>query len=270
MAAKRSIYILITVIAISLFVVPAFSQTTRFPNGVTNVSSGTLFGDIKIPVGNDYIQFFEDFTTFTSNPGFIFSGTNTTGAIGDGTLSNWVVTQTEGGSGNASETISQGTLAIVTDNADNDNDFIQLRGTLFQLVSGKKTWFDARIKMASECEQEDLFLGLQIVDTTPIDTEGIYFAKDDGSTSWSFNVKNGAGVAEATPTFTLEQGTDYRFSWYYDGVSSINYYVNGTRYGTAGVTYMPTEAVTVSFGAQNGVANSIQLNVDYIHAARER
>jgi len=61
-------------------------------------------------------------------------------------------------------------------------------------------------------------------------------------------------------------------AWYYDGKSSVKYFVNDVHKGTldGSSTYLPDTELTISFGIQNGEAVAKIMTVDYIFAAKER
>ena len=84
-------------------------MTTHFTSGVTNVTADSTFGKVKAPDPTKYHMYHNDFDTYLA--------------------SDWTNTTTEGGSGNASEALGDGDgglLVITNDDADDDNDFLQL------------------------------------------------------------------------------------------------------------------------------------------------
>ena len=84
----------------------------------------------------------------------------------------WTITTTEAGSGNASEALTSGPggwLLVTNDDADNDLDFLQLKGEAFKYVATKNMFFKARFKV-SDATQSDFVMGLGITRTTPLDT----------------------------------------------------------------------------------------------------
>ena len=83
-------------------------MTTHFTSGVTNVTADSTFGKVKAPDPTKYHMYHNDFDTYLA--------------------SDWTITTTEGGSGNASEALGDGDgglLVITNDDADDDNDFLQ-------------------------------------------------------------------------------------------------------------------------------------------------
>ena len=124
------------------------------------------------PSDQTYYGYFNDFMTYNS---------------GD-----WTITTTEAGSGTASEAVTSsagGALLITNDDADNDLDFLQLKGESFKLSTSKRAYFSARFKV-SDATQSDFVMGLQITDTTPLAvSDGVYFMKDDGDTNLDLHIE---------------------------------------------------------------------------------
>ena len=59
----------------------------------------------------------------------------------------------------------------------------------FSFTPGKKAFFKCRFKV-SDATQSDVVIGLQVIDTTPLDvTDGIYFLKPDDAATVNFVVR---------------------------------------------------------------------------------
>ena len=227
---------------------------TRFEYGVTNVGQDTLFADMVQPDPTLFHQYFNDFDTYTA---------------GD-----WVVTETDSGATQAL-TAGDGGLLLVTNTAA-DDDLVALQKTpaAWTFEAGKKMFFRARFKV-SDATQSDLVIGLQVVDTTPLDvTDGVYFLKADGSTAVSVICRKNAstGSTSASSITTLANDTFVELGWYYDGDSKVYYEVNGNVIGSLNGTsaFLPDTTVTVSFALQNGEAVAKTMTVDYVYVAKER
>ena len=154
-------------------------MTTHFTSGVTNVVTGGTGEFLKQPDPIKYHVYHEDFDKYTA--------------------SDWVITTTEGGSGNASEALGDGDgglLVVTNDDADDDSDEFQWAGgsggviESFKYEAAKGLYFKTRFKV-SDATQSDFAIGLIITDTTIIDgvTDGIFFEKDDASTSINLIIK---------------------------------------------------------------------------------
>ena len=187
----------------------------------------------------------------------------------------WTITTTEAGSGNASEALTSqagGALLITNDDADNDLDFLQLKGESFKLSSSKKAYFSARFKV-SDATQSDFVMGLQITDTTPLaTTDGVFFIKDDGDTNLDFIVEKDSTSTDTTAIHTMEDDTFVTVTWFIDpDASKVFYSVNNAAPVSVVNTNLPDdEELTVSFGIQNGEAAAKTMTIDYVVAAVER
>ena len=68
-------------------------MTTHFTSGVTNVSADGTLGKLKMPAPKSIISYFNDFDTYLA--------------------SDWTITTTEGGSGDASEALADGDRRLI-------------------------------------------------------------------------------------------------------------------------------------------------------------
>ena len=227
---------------------------TRFPNGVTNVADNALFADMVQPDPTKFHTYFNDFDTYTA---------------GD-----WVVTETDAGATQALTAGDGGLLLLTNTAADDDLVALQKTPAAFTFTAGKKTFFSCRFKV-SDAAQSDVVIGLQVVDTTPLDvTDGVYFLKADGSTAISVICRKNAttGSTSASSIATLANDTFIELGFAYDGEGKVFYEVNGNVVGSldASSAYLPDTACTVSFAIQNGEAVAKTMTVDYIFVAKER
>ena len=225
-------------------------MTTRFPNGITTTEKESPFGEFILPDFTKAHVYFNDFDTYVA---------------GD-----WTITDT--GAATQALTDGDGGLLLITNAAaDDDASFSQKKGESFLMVAGKKAWFDCRFQ-TSDATQSDLVFGLQITDTTPLAvTDGIFFLKADAAATFDFLVEKNSTATTTSAVATLVAATNIRLSFYYNGVDKIVIYVDGVAVGSSVVTNLPDdEALTVSFGLQNGEAVAKTLTLDYILAAKER
>ena len=230
-------------------------MTTHFTSGVTNVTADSTFGKVKAPDPTKYHMYHNDFDTYLA--------------------SDWTITTTEGGSGNASEALGDGDgglLVITNDDADDDNDFLQLVKEGFKYVAGKQLAFKARFK-TSDADASDVVMGLQLTDTTPLDvTDGIFFLLTDGSTTLQFIVEKDGTQSTLDLSTAMADDTFMSVGFVYTPADQkFHVYQNNVEVGTVVNTNAPDdEELTVSFGIQNGAAASKVLTVDYVTAMKER
>jgi hypothetical protein len=225
--------------------------TTRFPNGVTNVGESSMFADMGQNAPSNFHNYFEDFDYY---------------AAGD-----WTVTETDSGATQALTDGDGGLLLITNTAADNDLVALQKKGESFRFASGKKLWFEARFKV-SDATQSDVVMGLQITDVTPLDvTDGVFFIKADGAATVNLLVEKNNTATTTSSVATMADDTFITLGFFYDGVSTIYYFVNGALGGSSVTTNLPDdEDMTVSFAIQNGEAVAKTMTIDYINVAKER
>lgn len=226
---------------------------THLQFGVTNVADNALFADLRTMDPTLFHTYWNDFDVYTA---------------GD-----WVVTETDAGATQALTAGDGGLLLITNTAADNDLVSLQKTPAAYTFTVGKKAFFKARFKV-SDATQTDIVMGLQVVDTTPLDvTDGVYFLKADGSTDIAIICRKDAttGSTTASAIATLVSDTFIELGWYYDGVSKVTYSVDGTVTGALTVTdYLPDTTTTISFAIQNGDGNARTMTVDYVAVLKER
>jgi len=238
------------------------STPVRFTSGITNVANGQPFGTFVQPDPRLVYGYFNDFFTYAAT--------------------DWVLSTTEDGGGDASEAIADdetgGVLLITNDAASGDHDNFQLSndgGTndseSFLFATGKKAWFDTRFK-SNDGDKVHIFIGLHITNTDPVNaapTDGVYFELTGGSASFVCR-KNSVSTTEAAIT-TLGDDTFLRLSYYWDGVDTFHIYVDGTEVATTSSGTLPDdELLALSFGVENEEASANTLELDYIGAWMER
>ena len=230
-------------------------MTTHFTSGVTNVTADSTFGKVKAPDPTKYHMYHNDFDTYLA--------------------SDWTITTTEGGSGNASEALGDGDgglLVITNDDADDDNDFLQLVKEGFKYEAGKQLAFKARFK-TSDADASDVVMGLQLTDTTPLDvTDGIFFLLTDGSTTLQFIVEKDGTQSTLDLSTAMADDTFMSVGFVYTPADQkFHVYQNNVEVGTVVNTNAPDdEELTVSCGIKNGAAAAKVLTVDYVSAMKER
>lgn len=233
---------------------------TRFPSGITNVVKTSSLGMFTLPDPSICHQFFTDFDQY---------------AAGDWTLTSIGTTGTA-----ALTALDGGNLLVTNTAADNDGTQLQRNPASFLLAAGKRAWFKARFKV-SDATQSDLAIGLIVIDTTILGatagagvTDGIFFSKDDGSTSLDIQCQKNAttGQTRKAAIATIVDDTFLSIAWYYDGVSELKYFVNDVHLGTLSATsaYLPDVILSPSFALLNGEGAAKTMTIDYIFAAKER
>lgn len=230
------------------------NSTTRLPSGVNSFNVDSVFANFPSPGFPSMLyNYFTDFNVYTA---------------GD-----WVVTETDAAATQALTAGSGGLLLITNTAADNDLVGIQKTPAMLLMDATKQTWFSSRFKV-SDATQSDVVMGMQVVDTTPLDvTDGIYLLKADDAATFDVVCRKNAttGSTSASAVASLADDTYVQFDWYYDGNGYLYYAVNGTVKGSLSVaSYFPDTTLTVSFAIQNGAAAAKTMTVDWVGVWQER
>jgi hypothetical protein len=215
------------------------------------VGEQSLFAELGQPAATLYHTYFEDFDYYTA--------------------ADWTVTETDAGATQALADGDGGLLLITNTAADNDLVSLQKKGESFRFASGKPLFFEARFKV-SDATQSDVVIGLQITDTTPLDvSDGVFFIKADGAATVNFLVEKNNTATTASAVATMADDTYIRLGFYYDGISAVQYFVNGSIAGSSVTTNLPDdEDMTITIAIQNGEAVAKTMTVDYVYVAKER
>ena len=213
----------------------------------------------KLPVAHDpdYVVYFNDFINSA-----------------DYAATDWTITTTEAGGGDATEALGadalNGTLVITNDAADDDLDSLQLNEEVWALAAGKRLWFETRVKIA-DADTEDGFIGLCITDTTPlVATDRVGF--DVVTTNASIRALTEKDSTETNTDTTKDFADDtfVKLGFYWDGVSRVRFYVDRTLVATHTANVPDNENLAVTVHHQNGDAVADAMTIDYILVVMER
>jgi len=240
------------------------SSPTRFPNGIVTVESGNTLGNFIDADPTKTVVFFDDFMPYTA--------------------ADWVKTAVSVGAGTSAAAQSDTYVggAVVITNAANEDDGLWLQhshdgGTNdlegWRIQSGKKAWFKAKFQ-GVDVDQTDFIVGIHIANTAPIagaPTDGIWFQSDDGDGNIDFHIVKDSVSTTASAIATMTDATDVTVGFYWDGVDTIEYFVDDVKKGSLSSGTIPDdEYMAISFGCQNGEAVANTMTTDLIFAAMER
>lgn len=213
----------------------------------------------KMPIGQDpaYVVYFNDFLVEQ-----------------DYAAADWVITTTEAGAGNASEALAGdelcGALLITNDDADNDLDSLQHTQEVWKLASGKRLWFKTKVKI-NDVDQVDNFIGLCITDTTPLDTsDRVGFQWTDADASIDVLTEKNSTETLTDSGVDAVDATYVELGLYWDGVSSVYFFIDGKHVATHTSNVPDDENLCVTIHHQNGEAAAQTIHVDYIYVCMER
>lgn len=236
-------------------------STSHFRGPLVNVdlSQGDREWFSNLPSGHtpDYAVYFNDFLTAQ-----------------DYAASDWVVTTTEAGAGDASEALAAdercGALLLTNDAADNDLDALQSAEEFASLTAGKRLWFETKLKVLNPA-QLDLFVGLAITDTTVLDaTDKVGFLVADGSAVMSAVATKDSTTTTVASIATIAVSTYVTLGFYWDGVNKVKFFVNRALVGSATTNVPDDENLALTIHLQNGEAVINTATVDYFYVCQER
>lgn len=200
----------------------------------------------------------------------------------DYAAADWVITSTEaGGSTNSTIAISQagdcGTLVITPGITENDSEVLQQSndgGTTVQepwrLDAGKKLWCEIDVSLA-DADQQDVFVGLNISDTTPLTTtDRVGFQINDEDASILCKTEKDSTETSTDSGKDASDATTVKLGFRWDGVSKVDFFVDRAKVATH-TTNIPDDenlAITLYNATGEGAANA--LTVDKIYVAQER
>jgi hypothetical protein len=162
------------------------------------------------------------------------------------------------------------------------NDFFNITAN-----SGKKLWYETRLKASQSGNNFSLFAGLftssavaanALVDTTGaiVDTNFVGFQIDPAlGTSWIYtHKKSGQTVQKQTAIATNDGATYMKFTIAFDGGTGLTFYVNDVKVG------LPVDVSAATFPSGSGLVPAVLLKstsaaakaavVDYVHVIQGR
>lgn len=209
----------------------------------------------------------------------------------------WIVTSVDGGA-DAGEAVGVragaqfGVLRITTNDADDDNTQIQLTGSSFKYVAGKRIWCFARIALQTAIDGE---VGFGLIEESDVDmvntfpTDGFFFEKAEAATQFDFHVRTDSVSTENTLVTEVFGDDTFRI---------IGFVVNAdgsiTAHDGASSTGVPTdlnslpviatvassndniptsgesEDLTLAFQIQTGSATTRYMDIDWVFVCQER
>ncbi len=184
----------------------------------------------------------------------------------------WTTTLVDGGVDGLDSaglgTTAGGVWKILTNDAENDGQNIQLTGESYLQAEDKPLYFGITLQ-ADEATESDFIVGLCITDTTLLGgmTDGYYFRKVDGATAIAFVTEVGSAETESTGLGTFADNTNITLEISAESNDSVKAYIDGVLVAThtAGIT---AEELTLSVHFLTGEASAHALLVDWLHSAQ--
>lgn len=222
-----------------------------------------------------------------------FDGSATAGAA------KWYTVQEASGSDIAIvDSLLGGVVRMSTGNTDNDQAIMgsSLDGGSFSIVanSGGKVWYESRIltnAVTSACLAVGMINAADIaadlladngVDTDMLGTSepdfvGFVTTGADGAgldAIYMDQSSTGGHPIHLADAQTLVADTWYKVGWYFDGKTTLKYYVDNAQVGTnldiTGSDFPDGEELALAFAIKTGTAADKQLDIDWVRAAQLR
>ena len=269
------------------FAIGAFTNWLKSfaPNGFLVNSGTTALGQALAPMATEPSQYFQYFRDFVEPSAQVATTLQPGGFkyVADG---NGNVVSIDGAGGllqiSTTATSNDETYLSVDGLTSDANDFFNIT-----LNSGKKLWYETRIKASQSGNNFSLFTGLftsaavaanALVDTTGaiVDTNFIGFQIDPAlGTSWVYtHKKSGQTVQKQTAIATNDGSSYFKFTMYFDGFSSLSFWVNDVKVGNT------VDVSAATFPSGSGLVPAILLKstsaaaksavVYYIHVIQSR
>ncbi|HUW18261.1 MAG TPA: hypothetical protein VMW16_03080 [Sedimentisphaerales bacterium] len=177
-------------------------------------------------------RFREDFHTGCTEDGHKFSETADKG--------DWLKSSTDGEPDsadvcNVADDGPSGILQLTCNDANADNENVQLNGESFKLAVGKPLWFETKVALL-DIDKCDFFIGLAIADVDilggVLDRVGFENLHDGNiaalieqdETEYNADTTSDIGDCAAIANFAA---TAVKLAFYWDGVDTVNFFVDG-------------------------------------------
>lgn len=235
------------------------TTTTRFANGITNVSDRDIFNQLPQTDDSALITDAEEFVRFLATDWSV-------GGVGTPTR--------------AAQAGLGGQIRLTGSAASGDNSWLQRNNPNFQVIvpvpgtsPGKRIWFEARLAQIDDATNAVCAVGLQIAVAannflTPVN--GVFFRKAAAQTGWEL-VSRAAGVETTTGNiFTAVAATPIRLQFFFDGIDTIWAAINSTILAKITPAALPSVLIGPTFGVQNGTAVARLMDVEQFYIYQDR
>lgn len=216
-----------------------------------------LFGDVPIAIDPEFDIVMEDFReTLDTNV--------------------WTTVKDSGASAATGTDASHGELVLTSAaTTDDDGASLQEANETWDLVSGKKLVFEARVKM-SEATQSDFWCGLSVAFATNPEAaltaaDRVGFQKDDGDASILCKTEKGGTETSTDSGEDAADATYVKLGFRYDGDGNVDFYVDRKWVARHTANLPDDETLKAGIMTLSGVdTGTNSATCDYILIAKER
>lgn len=225
----------------------------------------------------DYIEVYDDFTKG--------------GVVADTSVPGWNVVGTNADVDQVAD-VTGGQVILEGSGADNDSSFLT-SADLYLLTrnSGKRFWFEARVKLEAATGDFAAFVGLiESVGATAeliadnggslIDEDYVGFFADTNSTDiqpWNLAINQGGSgnfPVNVVANALAVSASFVKLGMKFDGKSTVEFYVNGAKVATYDIGSLDNDTMAhefaVAFGVKDGGANTLGLTADWVRFVGEK
>jgi len=204
-----------------------------------------------------------------------FDDFNRTPTVGAADTADWLITLVDGGvDGGETYVLADdaegGHWEIVTNDADNDSNSLQLNGESFKCAAGKKMWFECKFKI-DNAGLAEYFIGLaEAVAGENIDApdDCIGFLNQDATSDETIKFVGDKATAQDLndSSVDLVDDTFVTVGFFVDGVTSVKAYIDGTYVAALDLASanIPIQALSPLVSVRNASAAASTLTIDYI------
>lgn len=227
------------------------------PHRNSNHTDGSRRWFSNLPIGNDpdYVVFYDDF-------------------VGYFDTNKWEVVKDTGASvALVADSLNGELLLSSAGTTDDDGSLIQIDEE-FVLLSAKKMWFEAKVKVA-DADQMDVFVGLSTVNATnpeAVLTNGdrVGFQINDGDASILCKTEKNGTETSTDSGVDAADATYVQLGIYFDGVT-VQFFVNRNWVATHTANIVNDENIApVLFELSGNATGTKTMTADYVFCVTER
>lgn len=193
----------------------------------------------------------------------------------------WASVDDSGTGTNALAASINGVMNVVTSADDNDYHLMTTNKAIFAFDTGFITYAKAKLSLTeANTDDANIIFGFSSITTNGIlandgagpaaSYDGAVFFKVDGTMKWMAEYSDAGTQTTDADCGTFASATSYILEIYFDGATTVYFYINGVQVHSATVVPANLDNLYLVFGAKAGGANAETLAVDYIYALQER
>lgn len=198
------------------------------------------------------------------------------------TTGRWIITESNTGTIDILDSNTYGILRLQCDTNAGDNVNMQLHGSSFKYVVGKRLWCAARLRL-EDFDQDAMIFGLVIEGVTDFINahpgDGFFFHKAGTDTDLDFEIrKDGTSTDVTNAGGTLVNDQYMVIGFYVDVAGNVTPFqaqngaalAFGTTTAAGGANICDDEDLTITIGVETADGGGDYMDVDWVFACQER